>query len=422
MEGKCISAFAPKGKVAGYYRLSIEDDDIKVESNSITNQRLLIKRFLAEHSELSNYDYCEFYDDGISGTTMNRPGIQSLLGEIRLNEIGCVIVKDLSRFSRDYIELGTYMEQVFPFMEIRFISITDCYDSNDYIGKTVDIDIGFKSLLADFYCKDISEKTRSSLLAKKNMGKYATGNTPFGYKKNKDNVNELLIVPEEAKVIKYIFKLALAGQNMTQICKTLNDENILTPLEFKNLRKKQKRKELLQKHKYWQQGTVRAILLNESYIGSMVYNKSVQAEVGGSRVILKPKEEWKVFKNHHESIIDKKIFDEVQKKFGGKKKVVRKLIIYTLKGKVYCGYCKRKMKVMKFTGDKLFYYFHNQKLNSDNECLADGFSNEVLDEVVLRKIKEQIIELVNFEEVKGEIIESLKIVIKKEIVKLKRFL
>ena len=128
-----------RNKIGAYYRLSIEDDDGKEESNSITNQRLLIRRYVSEHKELSNYEYSEFYDDGYSGTTMERPGIQALLEEVRQNEISCVIVKDLSRFSRDYIEMGTYLEQIFPFLGIRFISVTDHYDSKDYIGKTADI-------------------------------------------------------------------------------------------------------------------------------------------------------------------------------------------------------------------------------------------------------------------------------------------
>ena len=306
--------------LAGYYRLSMEDGDIKEESNSITNQRLLIKRYILEHPEFSHYEYCEFYDDGVSGTTMNRPGMQAMLEKIKQNQIQCVIVKDLSRFSRDYIELGSYMEQIFPLMGIRFISIMERYDSNDYIGKTADIDIGFQSLLADFYCKDISGKVRSSVTAKKNQGKYATGNTPFGYKKNEQNRNELLVVPEEAEVIRHIFELSLSGQNLTQICRTLNDEKVPTPLEYRNQRKKQNRRELQQEHKYWQQGTVRSILTNESYLGSMIYNKSVQAEVGGSRSILKPREEWKIFENHHPAIISREVFDKVQERFFRKKK------------------------------------------------------------------------------------------------------
>lgn len=403
----------PESKLAGYYRLSMEDDDIKVESNSITNQRLLIKRYISEHPELSCYEYCEFYDDGVSGTTMNRPGMQAMLEKIKRNEIKCVIVKDLSRFSRDYIEIGTYMEQIFPFMGIRFISITEHYDSKDYVGKTAGIDIGFQSLLVDFYCKDVSEKVRSSVMAKKNQGKYATGNTPFGYRKNVDNRNELLIVPEEAEVIRHIFDLSLSGQNLTQICKALNDEKILTPLEYKNQRKKQNRKELQQEHKYWQPGTIRAILTNESYLGSMVYNKSVQAEVGKSRAILKPREEWKVFENHHSAIISKEVFDKVQERFFCKKAVVRKPVQYALKGKVYCGYCHRRLRIMKLAGDRLYYYCSNQKLNSDNECLSGSVSNELLEKIVLEEIKVQITKLADLASVRKEVAEEQRTIIRK---------
>ena len=410
----------PDNKLAGYYRLSVEDDDIKVESNSITNQRRLIKRYISEHPELSCYEYCEFYDDGVSGTTMDRPGLQAMLEKIKQNEIKCVIVKDLSRFSRDYIELGTYMEQIFPFMGIRFISVAEHYDSKDYIGKTADIDIGFQSLLADFYCKDVSEKVRSSVMAKKNQGKYATGNTPFGYVKNEDNRKELLIVPEEAEVIRHIFELSLSGQNLTQICRTLNDEKVPTPLEYKNKRKKQNRKELQQEHKYWQPGTVRAILTNESYLGSMVYNKSVQAQVGGSRAIIKPREEWKVYKNHHSAIISKEVFDKVQEKFFCKKAMVRKSVQYALKGKVYCEYCHRRLRIMKLAGDRLFYYCPNQKLNSNNKCLSGSVSNEVLEKIILEEIKVQITKLADLASVRKEAVEEQRISTRKADKEVKR--
>ena len=403
----------PKNIIAGYYRISMEDGDIKVESNSITNQRLLIKRYILEHSELSCYEYCEFYDDGVSGTTMNRPGIQAMLEKIKQNEIKCVIVKDLSRFSRDYIELGTYMEQIFPFMGIRFISITEHYDSKDYIGKTADIAIGFQMLLADFYCKDISEKVRSSVMTKKKQGKYATGNTPFGYKKNEDNRNELLIVPEEAEVIRHIFELSLSGQNLTQICRTLNDEKVPTPLEYKNQRKKQNRKELQQEHKYWQPGTVRAILTNESYLGSMVYNKSVQAQVGKSRAILKPREEWKIFENHHSAIISKEVFDKVQERFFCSKAVVRKPVQYALKGKVYCGYCHRRLRIMKLAGDRLYYYCPNQKLKRNNECLSGSVSNDLLEKIVLKEIKVQITKRADLASARREAAERQRTIIRK---------
>ena len=401
-----------KGKIAGYYRLSIEDGDIKAESSSITNQRLLIKRYIAEHPILADYEYCEFYDDGISGTTMNRPGMQAMLAQIRQKEIRCVIVKDLSRFSRDYIELGTYMEQIFPFMGIRFISIAEHYDSQNYIGKTADLDIGFQSLLADFYCKDISEKVKSSVMAKKNQGKYATGSTPFGYEKNGNNPNELLIVQEEADIIRHIFELSLSGKNLTQICRVLNDEKIMTPLEFKNLRKKQNRKELQQERKYWQPGIVRNMLANESYIGNMVYNKSVQAEVGGSRTIVKPREEWKVFENHHPAIISKELYDRVQALRFRRKAVDRKPILYALKGKVYCVYCGRRLKIMKLAGGKLFYYCPNQKLNSDNECVSESISNEVLERIVLEEIRVQMTGLADLKRARDAVLEKQRKIMK----------
>ncbi len=403
----------PEKIIAGYYRLSVEDDDIKAESNSITNQRLLIKRYIAEHPELSGYKYCEFYDDGFSGTTMDRPGLQAMLEEIKRKEIGCVIVKDLSRFSRDYIELGTYMEQIFPFMGIRFISITERYDSQNCIGKTVGIEIGFQSLLADFYCKDVSEKVRSAVMAKKNQGKYATGNTPFGYCKAEDNPDELLIVQKEAEVIRYIFELSLSGQNLTQICRTLNDEKVPTPLEYKNQRKKQNRKELQQEHKYWQPGTISAILKNESYLGHMVYHKSVQAKVGGSQVILKPRQEWKIFENHHPAIVSREVFDKVQKKFPEKTGLGRRPIQYALKGKVHCGYCNRRLKVMKLAGERLYYYCPNQKLNSNNDCVSDRISNNLLEKIVLKEIKAQISNLEELNRVRREMAEKQCIMIRK---------
>lgn len=390
------------GKIAGYYRLSMEDDNVKEESNSITNQRLLIRQYIIDHPEFSRYEYCEFYDDGVSGTTMNRPGMQAMLEKIKKKEIQCVIVKDLSRFSRDYIELGDYMEQIFPFMGVRFISIAERYDSQEKMGKTAGMDIGFQSLLADFYCKDVSEKVRSSLTAKKNQGNYATGNTPFGYWKDGNDRNKLRIVPEEAKVIRHIFELSLAGQNLTRICRTLNDEKIPTPLEYKNQRKKQNRKELQQEHKYWQPGTVRTILTNKNYLGCMVFQKSVQTQIGGNRTLLKPREEWGVLENHHLAIVSREVFDKVQEKFFRKRAAVRKPVLYALKGKTYCGYCGRRLKIMKLAGGGLRYYCPNQRLSSHNECLCGSFSNEFLEKLVMEELQMQIGRLADIESVRRE--------------------
>ena len=145
----------------GYYRLSMEDDTDN-ESNSITNQRLLIKDYISAVPELAAMPYQEFYDDGYSGASMERPAMQQVLQLIRQNRVQCIVVKDFSRFSRNYIEMGTYLEQVFPFMGIRFISVSDHYDSLDYRGKSSDIEVQFKGLIADFYVKDQSVKVKAA--------------------------------------------------------------------------------------------------------------------------------------------------------------------------------------------------------------------------------------------------------------------
>lgn len=378
--------------VAGYYRLSVEDGSTETESNSILSQRILVKKYIAAHKEFEGYGFCEFYDDGYSGTTMDRPGIQKLFAGIKDNKIQCVIVKDISRFSRDYIELGTYMEHVFPFMQVRFIAVTDHYDSNENNGYrgSVGMDTAFKSLLSDFYCKDVSEKVKRSLEARKKQGKYATGSVPFGYMKNKDNPQELLVVQEEAEVIKRIYSLSLAGNNLTEICKALNDEGVKTPLEYKNLRKKQDRKELLQEHKYWQQTTVRTILTNETYTGSMVYNKSKQAGAGQKKKILKPRSEWKVFPKHHTAIIDKETFNIVQKKFFHRKETERIHFSYPLKGRIYCAGCNRCLRATRLSGGGLSLYCANSKLRSNNQCIQKTVGNEWIENVVLKEIQLQM--------------------------------
>lgn len=390
-------------KIAGYYRLSIEDDEEKIESNSITNQRQLVKKYISQDTELCKYEFCEFYDDGYSGTTMNRPGLQEMLRLVKNGEIQIVIVKDISRFSRDYIELGTYMEQIFPFMDIRFIAITDHYDSRDYIGCTADMDIAFKGLLADFYCKDVSAKVKSSLEAKRKQGKYSTGLVPFGYIKDKNNPYKLLIAPEEAKIVRYIFQLSVSGSNLTQICRKLNDEGIMTPLEYRDLRKKQNYKALQRQHKFWQAGTVRTILTNESYIGNMVYNKSEQTAVASGKTIIKPRSEWKIFENHHEAIIDKELFAAVQTKFNQRKGTKRKRIEYPLRGKVFCGCCKRTLKVMRLAEEKLFFYCPNERISSNAGCMAESLSNEKLEDIVLSEIIKQLIILADRNVILGNI-------------------
>ena len=173
--------------LAEYLRLSVEDGDIvskdaKAESDSIGHQRDLITRYIREKQIYPFIQPLEFVDDGYSGTNFDRPAVKEMLSLVRAGKICCIVVKDLSRFGRNYLEVGDYLEQIFPFMGVRFIAINDGYDSNDYIGTTGGIEIAFKSLLYDMYSKDLSEKMRSSLLIRRKRGDFIGPRAPFGYR------------------------------------------------------------------------------------------------------------------------------------------------------------------------------------------------------------------------------------------------
>ncbi len=286
--------------IAIYIRLSKEDDKWKEESNSITMQRVLLKKYIEEN--FADYEVIEFCDDGYTGTNFERPGMQEMLCRIRDGEIDCVIVKDFSRFARDYVELGSYLEQIFPFLGVRFISVNDGYDSRDYQGSIADIDVNFKNLLYDLYSKDLSEKVRSSLAIRKKKGQYVSANSPFGYEKDPEDRHALVVAEDEAEVVRRIFSLTLDGWTSVQVAKLFNKEGVKTPVEFK-IEKGRTSRQPKGERFLWSSSTVCQILRNEIYVGNIVQKKYVKDFVGGKNHI-KPREEWLVSYGHHEPIIN----------------------------------------------------------------------------------------------------------------------
>lgn len=194
-------------RLALYLRLSLEDAGEKDESNSIGSQRKQIQEYIHHDSELCKYEVEEFCDDGCSGTSMERPGMQKLLEEVKAGRIQCIIVKDMSRFSRDYIEMGTYLNQIFPFMGVRFIALNDRYDNKEHPGSTIEIDTAFQTLLYDLYSKDISVKLKASFETKCANGEYVFGQVPFGYQKSTEVKNTVVVNEEEAQLVRRIFFL-----------------------------------------------------------------------------------------------------------------------------------------------------------------------------------------------------------------------
>lgn len=356
-----------------------------MESNSIKMQRLLILNYVREH--FSNYELEEFVDDGFSGTNFNRPGITKLLDKARDGGIDCIIVKDFSRFARDYIELGSFLEQIFPFLGIRFISINDNYDSDAYKGRNPDLDIKFKNLIYDFYSKDISQKVCTPLAARKAEGQYLSANSPFGYQKDLQDRHMLIIKEDEAQIVRRIFDMAFQGRAINQIAKALNADGVRTPIEFKIEMGETSRIPKGGRFR-WNAHKIDSILRNSIYVGDVVYGKTERKHVGGKNV-LKPRSEWKIYRDHHEAIVSRELFDEIQ--------LVRKKTSVSsdripqsvLQGIAVCSKCKKSLTYRK----KLDPYFTCQDRYSTNDQDCCRRMNVMfLEQAVLYELEQYLME------------------------------
>lgn len=224
--------------VAAYLRISNEDTDrkqaVKAESDSIAGQRAMLADFISRMPEFGSARIIEFCDDGWSGKNFSRPAVQEMLGQARQGKIQCIIVKDLSRFGRDYLEVGNYISRVFPFLGIRFIAVNDGFDSIRPM-EADSLEISFKALLYDIYSRDISRKTRSAKKYKAQKGEFLAPFAPYGYRKDPEKKNRLSIDPETAGTVKRIFRMAADGKTTEQIARVLNLERVPTPMQQKRI-------------------------------------------------------------------------------------------------------------------------------------------------------------------------------------------
>lgn len=374
-------------QVAAYLRLSKEDHKGKSESNSITAQRALLRKFAAEN--FSDYDLLEFCDDGYTGTNFERPGMRQMLECVKSSKVNCILVKDFSRFARDYIALGSYLEQIFPFMGVRFISVNDNYDSEAYQGRVTDIDINFKNLLYDLYSKDLSQKVRASLAVKKGQGKYVSANSPFGYEKDPKDRHALLVAEDEAEVVRRIFALTLEGYTSVEIARLFNQALVKTPIEFK-IEKGRTSREPKGGKFLWGSSTICQILRNEVYIGNIAQNKYKKDFVGGKNH-LTPREEWAISYSHHEPIIDREAFYKVQK-MRGRKRGRQHMPSHPLTGMLVCGCCNKNLRFR--TGLNPYFTCNNRYTNAMGQCVG--------------KVNAMFLEQYVLFEVQGKIQESIK--------------
>ncbi|WP_286081685.1 recombinase family protein [Parablautia intestinalis] len=374
--------------VAVYLRLSLEDERGMEtrESNSISSQRILIRGFIRQDEELKEYEVKEFCDDGWSGTGMDRPGMNRLLAEVKKNRVQCIVVKDMSRFSRDYIEMGTYLGQIFPFMGVRFIALGDHYDSREHGGTTIGIDTAFQTLLYDLYSKDVSVKVKASFENKCANGEYVFGQVPFGYRKSTEERNTVIVDKKEAEVVRYIFSLAVQGKGSTGIAVQLRREGIPT---ITQMRRPDKKTEDGKTHA-WSSQAVRNILNNRFYLGEMAYGKTVRKSVGSKNDIYIPKEEWKVIPDHHEALVTPEVFAQVSK-FRPELSTKQKREKNPLTGKLHCGGCGYAMVYKPLQGKNKYRRFecHKHSLLKIPECCT-YFNADILEELVLAMINKEL--------------------------------
>lgn len=318
--------------VAIYIRLSKEDDNLG-ESESISNQKILLTKYVEDH----NYILKDIYiDDGFTGTNFNRPAFKEMLRDIEKGKINMVITKDLSRLSRDYIGTGEYVEKWFPAHGVRYVALNDNIDT--LIDSSNNDIAPFKAILNDMYAKDLSKKIRTALHTMQSEGKWVGGCPPFGYMVDPLDKNHLVINKIEQPIVKRIFDLFLSGKRINQIRDILNKEKIPTfsITRNRNFKRNGTNGDI---YGYWCNTTIKKILKNRLYTGDMVQNKRSRISYKYRKVICNPEEQWIIVENTHEPIIDKKSFEKIQKILPNQKKREDKKDEFILDGLLKCADC-----------------------------------------------------------------------------------
>ena len=379
-----------------YLRLSQEDGDISVsdknESNSISTQRDLIQAFLRKQADIL-YE-AEFCDDGYTGTNFDRPGFTDMMKAAREKRVDCIIVKDLSRFGRDYIESGKYIQKIFPMLGVRFIAINDGYDSADTENQSNDFVLPFKNLINDSYCRDISIKSRSNLEVKRRNGEFVGNFAVFGYMRSPDDKHKLIVDEEAAVVVRNIFNWKQEGWNAQQIANHLNKLHFPSPMEYKkkcghNYRTSFKTKTVAQ----WSAVAVLRILKNPVYTGVLEQGKTTTPNYKVKTRIVKDESKWARVENAHEAIITPAQFELVQTVLGlDTCRAEGQDEIYPFSGMIYCADCQSPMihRTATSSGKKYQYYMCSGNKRDKDSCTTHNIKCELVEKVVLATVQAHI--------------------------------
>lgn len=380
-----------------YYRLS-KDDGMKHESDSIANQRKLIQSFLQNNPNIRLID--EAQDDGYTGTNFDRPGFKAVLDAIQSKKVNCVIVKDLSRLGREYIEMGKYLEMIFPSFGVRFIAINDDVDSvNSNTGD--DIIIPVKNIMNEAYCRELSKKLRKQFRIQRGNGEFLGAFASYGYCKSPDDKHKLVMDDYAAEVVRGIFSLKFQGHNQQFIVDFLNKEKILPPAEYKrSLGLKYKTGFKTSSAAKWNIVTINRILTNPIYTGTLVQGKRGTPNYKIKKMRLRDENDWVVVENNHEAIIDSLTFMIVQKMLERDTRTApQNDTVYPLSGVLFCPDCHAAMLRRSVKrGNKTFSYYVCSTNKKGNGCSSHSFEQGRLEATVLRAISKQIEIIIEMED------------------------
>lgn len=383
------------GITALYCRLS-RDDGTESESNSIGNQKKLLSQ---KAKEMGLTDTKYYVDDGYTGTNFNRPGFQQLIDDIEIGLVSAVMVKDLSRLGRDYVSVGNYTDSYFPEHNVRFIAVNDAIDSDEGESEIAP----FKNILNEMYARDISKKIRSSHRLRGSMGE-PLSQPPYGYMKSPENKKKWIIDPEAATVVKSIFKMCLDGKGNETIARELQESEVLIPMAYWQSKGLNRGGKKTQTNPYkWCKTTVQKILSQQEYCGDIINFKTYSKSFKNKTRYENSKENWAVFKDVNEPIIDRETFETVQKfisktKRRAPKKENGERSIFN--GLIYCGDCHSKMRYHTSTSNKEIHYFtcSDNKVDYRGKCPGRHYVRaDALEKVVKLELR-RLVEMLEIDE------------------------
>ena len=420
-----ISAKEGAYKTAVYARLSTED----LDEDTLDNQIYLLKSFVGEKTDMVLVDI--YADNGFSGTNFERPEFARLMNDVKTGKVNCIVVKDLSRLGRNYIETGNLIENVFPFLNVRFIAVTDNFDTNEG-GGVENMVASFKNLVNDVYAKDISRKIITAFRTKQKNGEYIGLVAPYGYLKSAENKNKFIIDEKTAPAVKKIFELYASGYGLDRIARIMNESDYDCPRKYRysiGITKSDR-----YKNSKWGRTTINTILTNRAYIGDMVQGKVKQELCNNIVMHYTNKDDWIVVEGTHEAIIERNLFFEVQDILEKKKteQAVRRKNSKSreykeenlLKGRIKCGCCGKSMNLAQnVRGNSISrsYYCSGYKELREAVCTNKNRINKSsVESKVLESIKKCIFNNIDESSLSLEIADKNTQDIKKRMVQIER--